>query len=107
MTELLALLVFAALVWFWLDGMTAREIAVNAARNACQSDGLQFLDDTVAFARLRLRRNAHGQLVPLRTYRFEFSDSGDNRLRGTVEMLGRRVETLDLENRWLEVRRPQ
>jgi hypothetical protein len=58
---------------------------------------LQFLDDTVAFARLRLGRDDAGRLRLRRTYGFEFSDTGDNRRQGAIVMLGARVESLQLE----------
>lgn len=107
MTELLILLVLAAAGWFWLDSMAVREIAVRTARNACREEGVQFLDETVALDKLGVRRNERGHLLPRRAYRFEFSDTGDNRLKGMVVVVGRRVETLDLEKRFLETHPPE
>lgn len=106
MLELFLIVFFLALGWFWLDGMTAREVAETAGKRACREAGVQFLDDTVAFAGLGFGRDEAGHLKPRRTYRFEFSDTGDNRLKGMVVMLGREVETLDLEHRFIEVRAP-
>jgi len=97
---------FAALVWFWIDTMAARETAEVAGKRACREAGVQFLDDTVAFAGLGFGRDGWGHLKLRRTYRFEFSDTGDNRLKGLVVMLGREVETLDLERRYIEVMTP-
>ena len=97
MTELILLAVFAALGWLWWDSMQAREAAVNAARAACNAEGLQFLDDTVGIASVKPARNAaDGRLLLQRTYDFEFSDNGDNRIRGSVVMLGRRVILLNV-----------
>ena len=42
--ELMLLCVLIGAVWFWLDSMKAREIGIQAARNACAEEGLQFLD---------------------------------------------------------------
>ncbi|MEW5942542.1 MAG: DUF3301 domain-containing protein [Pseudomonadota bacterium] len=106
MTELLVLIGLAAVGWFWLDSMAVREIAVRTARNACREEGVQFLDETVALDRLGVRRNERGRLLPRRAYRFEFSDTGDNRLRGMVVVVGRRVEMLDLEKRFTETHLP-
>lgn len=106
MTELLLILFFIALVWFWIDSMGAREQAELAGKRACREEGIQFLDDTVSFSGLGFGRDGYGHLKPRRTYRFEFSDTGDNRLKGMVVMLGREVETLDLEKRFLEVKAP-
>ena len=54
----------------------------------------------MALASLRLARNDHGQLVLRRAYRFEYSDTGDNRREGMVTLLGSRVETVRLGNVW-------
>lgn len=96
MTELILLGLFLALAWLWWDSMQAREAAVAAARTACEAENLQFLDDTVGIASLRPARNVDGRLLLQRAYDFEFSDTGDNRVRGSVVTLGRRVIMLRL-----------
>jgi len=83
--------------WFWFDSMRARETAVRRGRETCVSRGLLFLDDTVALDSLGFMRGARGRLMLRRTYRFEFSDTGNNRLRGSVVMAGARVEIVSLE----------
>ena len=89
-------LIFAA-IFLWVDSLRARERAVQAGRAACQRYSLQFLDDTVSFARIRLRRDADGQLKIARTYTFEFSDTGNNRRHGAIVMLGGELQDLQLE----------
>lgn len=84
-------------VLFWLDSLKARERAVKAGRSACERYSLQFLDDTVVFARLRLARNEDGELRVARTYTFEFSDTGNNRRQGAIVMLGGELQDLQLE----------
>jgi hypothetical protein len=96
MTELILLTLFIALSWLWWDSMQAREAAVSAALAACNAEGLQFLDDTVGIASVKPARNADGRLLLQRAYDFEFSDNGDNRIRGSVVMLGRRVTLLNI-----------
>jgi len=96
MTELILLALFIALAWLWWDSMQAREIAVAAARAACNAEGLQFLDDTVGIASIKPARNADGRLLLQRAYDFEFSDNGDNRISGSVVTLGRRVILLNV-----------
>ena len=91
----LVLIVLAAVLW--ADSLRARERAVAAGRSACQRYQLQFLDDTVSFARLRLGRDEGGQLKIARTYTFEFSDTGNNRRHGAIVMLGGDVADLHLE----------
>lgn len=98
--EILLLGVFGAAGWYWYVGMQAREQAVAVGRRACAEAGLQFLDESVALFRTRLARNGSGQLQFLRDYRFEFSDTGDNRRPGVVRMLGNRVEWVNLDGEW-------
>jgi hypothetical protein len=97
MWEIAALLLIAGAVFLWIDSLRARERAVAAGRAACKRYELQFLDDTVSVARLRLARDEEGQLRIARTYTFEFSDTGNNRRHGAVVMLGAQVQDLQLE----------
>jgi hypothetical protein len=99
MLEIFFLVLFAVLGWLWWDSMQAREAAVTAARAACEAEGLLFLDDTVGIAGVKPGRNAEGRLLLQRAYDFEFSDNGDNRVKGSVVMLGRRVMLLNLQLR--------
>ena len=83
--------------WFWLHSIRILEIAREAGRRACAREDLQFLDDTVASTKLRLARDTNGRRILRRTYRFEFSETGNSRLEGEVIMLGDRVETVTME----------
>ena len=69
----------------------------EVGRQACNKAGVQFLDDTVASTHLALARDASGRRILRRTYRFEFSETGNNRREGQVIMLGDRVETVSME----------
>ena len=97
MGEAIALVVIAAAALLWADSLRARERAVRAGRDACNRYGLQFLDDTVSFARMRLARDGDGRLKISRTYTFEFSDTGNNRRDGAIVMLGGELQDLQLE----------
>ena len=97
MWEALALLVIVLGAFLWADSLKARERAITAGRSACQRYQLQFLDDTVAFTRMRLARDDEGQVKIARTYTFEFSDTGNNRRHGAIVMLGAEVADMHLE----------
>jgi hypothetical protein len=97
MWEAAAILAFIAGTFLWLDSLRARERAVQAGKSACQRYDLQFLDDTVSFAKMRLARDEEGQLKIARTYTFEFSDTGNNRRHGAIVMLGGEMRDLQLE----------
>lgn len=89
--EVLSILSLAAIAWLWFDSLKAREAAIRAAREICNAEGVQLLDFTVSIAGLKLARDSHGQLALQRSYQFEYSDTGDNRLKGSVVMLGHRM----------------
>ena len=94
--ELLGLIVLAGGAWLWLDSLKARDGGIAAARAACNTEGLQLLDDTVSLASLRPVRNDDGRLLLRRVYNFEYSDTGDNRRNGSVVLLGHRVVLLNV-----------
>ena len=95
--SLLALLIITALGWFWLHSIRILELAREAGRRACAKEDLQFLDDTVASTKLQLARDDNGRRLLRRTYRFEFTETGNNRREGEVVMLGGRVESVTME----------
>jgi hypothetical protein len=97
MWEGAAIVLVVAGLLLWVDSLRARERAVKAGREACQRYDLQFLDDTVSFARIRLARDEEGQLKIARTYAFEFSDTGNNRRRGAIVILGASLQDVHLE----------
>jgi hypothetical protein len=97
MWEGFAILLIVVGALLWADSLRARERAVSAGRSACERYDLQFLDDTVSFARLRLARDEDGRLKIARTYTFEFSDTGNNRRHGAIVMLGGELQDLHLE----------
>lgn len=92
--ELVSLLLIGGLIWFWLDSLNARETGMEASRAACNAEGTQLLDDTVAIRSTSLARDEGGQMRIKRTYAFEYSDTGNNRRQGSVTLLGRRVIAL-------------
>lgn len=101
MTEIIVILLLAGVLWFIADSLKAREAAHAAARKACEEAGVQFLDDTVSQMRLKLARDNQGRAVVERWFRFEFSDSGDDRQQGTVRLKSNRVLEINLNRLWL------
>lgn len=94
--EIFGIFALGAVAWLWLDSLKAREIAIGAARAACAADGLMLLDATVAIASLKPVRDDDGRLRLQRAYDFEYSDTGNNRLKGGVVMLGHRVVIINV-----------
>ena len=96
-TSLLFLLLSAALGWFWFDSLRALELARNIGRQVCRDANVQFLDDTVSSIGLALVRDRSGRRVLRRTYRFEFSETGNSRLEGRLILLGSKIESVTME----------
>ena len=88
--DLLVVAVPAALIGLWWTGSRVRELAVGHARRACASQGVQFLDQSVALSRLTLERGG-GRAALRRVYAFEFTTHGEHRDGGTVTMRGQRL----------------
>jgi hypothetical protein len=96
-TALVLLIVAAAIAWFWQDSLAARERANAAAMEACSRLSLQFLDGTVAFARLQLTRGSQSLFTLRRTYVFDYTANSIERRQGFVVLTGRRVDTVGYE----------
>ena len=93
----LLLLLLIALGWFWFASLRALEIAREAGRQTCSNANVQFLDDTVSSIGLALARDLAGRRVLRRTYRFEFSETGNTRLEGRLILLGNQIESVTME----------
>ena len=87
----LGLLALGVLGWFWYDSLKAREVGIAGGRRACMADGLLFLDDTVSLESVRPVRDEDGRLCLQRVYGFEYSDTGNNRRKGSVTLVGHEV----------------
>jgi hypothetical protein len=93
-TALALLIIASALAWFWQDSLAARERANAAAIEACERLSLQFLDGTVAFARLQMVRGTSSLIRFRRTYVFDYTANSIERRQGFVVLTGRRVDTV-------------
>jgi hypothetical protein len=96
-TSWLFLLLLAACVWYWLDSLRALEFARSTGRRVCENADVQFLDDTVARVELRLVRDEFGRRVLRRTYRFEFSETGNSRREGLIVLLGHKLDSVTMD----------
>ncbi len=94
--ELVSLVVLGGLCWLWFDSLKARDAAIAATRRACESEGLLLLDDTVAIASLKPERDVEGHLKLRRVYEFEYSDTGNNRRKGSVAIRGSRILIINI-----------
>ncbi len=97
--ESFGLMLLGAATWLWMDSLKAREACLPAARRACEAEGLLLLDETVAIASIWPVRSEDGQLRLRRVYRFEYSETGNDRNKGSVTLQGHRVMAFSLRSR--------
>ena len=89
MPTLLILMVCVCLaVWWWSAARGAAERARLLGRRACETAGVQWLDQSVHASGLRLRRRDDGWLGLERSFHFEYSEDGQDRHIGRVVLLG-------------------
>ena len=91
--EIFLLIVVIAATWFWFDSITVREAAINTGRDLADRCDLQLLDETVACTRLRLGRDSRGRVQLMRTYDFEVSANGSDRLECNLVLLGNQLQS--------------
>lgn len=92
MPTLLLLMILGVLGFaLWNSARAAAERAEALGRNACESAGVQWLDQTVHASSLRLRRGHDGRLGLERSFRFEYSRDGHDRNIGKVVLRGDRL----------------
>ncbi|MEC9314275.1 MAG: DUF3301 domain-containing protein [Pseudomonadota bacterium] len=90
-------LILAVIAWLWWDSRGVAERATVAARAYCGNAGVSFLNDTVAWQKIRFKRNRAGRMNLQRTYFFEFASDMQQRYRGQIVMLGKKVESISLD----------
>ncbi len=89
MPSMLILMIVAAIgLALWSSARAAAERAEAVGRNACKTAGVQWLDQTVHANGLRLRRGRDGRLGFERSFRFEYSEQGDDRHVGRLVLRG-------------------
>jgi len=84
---ILLLLILAAIGWFWLSSLRAREMANEIGKTLCKRRGFQFLDETVALTRITLSRTEQGLRIK-RVYSFDYARAGYDRDRGWLMLVG-------------------
>lgn len=93
---MVVILLLAGGAWFWWDSRGTAEFATRMVRQYCQSAGVSFLNDTVSWQKIRLKRNRLGRIQIQRTYFFEFTSDVQRRYQGQIMVLGRQVESINL-----------
>lgn len=92
----LLMLFAAACAWLW-RGHGIRERALLLAKQHCAKLDIELLDGAVALRRLAWQRDARGHRRLARLYDFEFTVTGEQRLRGQISMFGQRLGSIELQ----------
>lgn len=95
--DLLVLVMMIAGIAYWLDAIRCKELAREAGKVACKRNELLFLDDTVVIVKVRLQRDIYGNMKLYREYKFEFTSDGENRYNGTISILGKLVQKVNMD----------
>ncbi len=83
---LLAILLFG--IVFWYISAKVHELALKAARDICQRENWQLLDDTVSLKKISLGRDSDGRVHFRRDYQFGYTQYHGERCEKTIVMLG-------------------
>ena len=98
MSAFILTILISLVAWFWANNMRARELALRLSAKACESVGVQFLDQTVSISRIGLGRDPSGTLNLQRVYSSEFTRDGVERWQGRVAMQGEHVKAIHLDH---------
>ena len=94
---MLLIIALCAGLLYWQQAMKCKEQALYAARKECKICGVQLLDQTVQQARISLSRDEQGRWRIWRVYRFDYTETGQERFSGTITLLGQKVLRIALE----------
>lgn len=84
-------------IYAWVSAQRSREYALKIASAECKRLELQLLDGNASLKAIKIQRNSRGNISLQRTYRFEFSATGEERYNGEVVLLGIVVQEIYLQ----------
>lgn len=94
--EIISLILLLGLAMLWFDSVQVRAKAIREVKEVCAIEGVQLLDESVSISKLTLDRDDDGHARIRRVYVFDYSDTGDNRRRGSIVMLGDTVQVVNI-----------
>jgi len=84
------------LALLWWHNLKIRDLALTHAKRMCKRESLQLLDQSVSFKSIKPVLYPKTLIAIERTYRFEFSSTGDERYIGTIKLRGQYLLGFDL-----------
>ena len=92
MPSFLILMIVGVIAFFiFTAARDAAELATRIGRDACKAAGVQWLDQAVHATGIRLRRHENGWLGLERSFRFDYSEDGQDRHIGRLVLFGDRL----------------
>jgi hypothetical protein len=85
-----------AFISFWWQSDKVKATALRHVYQYCKQQSLQVLDQTMVLNGLWFQRNDDGAIQLRRRYVFEFTSTGEERYRGSVEISGNRLQRITL-----------
>ena len=97
LTDLAWFVVLGTAAYIWWHGRGLKDKALTVVKRYCDEQQLQLLDEGVVLDKVRIARGESGLFCLRRRYRFEFSSTGDERYYGTLDLLGKRIQSIKLD----------
>lgn len=92
----------ASLAALWWHGQGIKAAALVHVKKYCEHYDIQLLDESLVLRKLWLSRNKEGVVRIQRTYFFEFTSTGEYRYRGTITLLGYKLQGVDAQTHHLQ-----
>jgi len=93
---LFGLIVLVLAAWYWNEARRIHEYAVTVVKESCRQHEVQLLDATIRLQSWRIYWDR--SIYIQRTYRFEISADGQQRLFGWIILHADRARELQLQN---------
>ncbi len=97
LTDLFFLVFLIALCSYFWSAQRIKEFAFRATKAHCQQMDVQLLDESIYLRGLWLKRDEEGKFRLWRSFNFEFTSTGDERYKGLIVLLGRRIQNIELD----------
>ena len=92
------LILLVLLIYIWYETLRLREYVLIKCQQVCRESHLQLLDHTIALTALSIKKHPGDGFSLHRCYGFEYSINGTERLRGYVDLAGRKILAVRLED---------
>lgn len=96
MSKVIAIIALGLIAYYWSYTQKLKACAVRGAKKRCNEAGVQFLDHTVVYHKMRWFKNASGQRRIQREYLFDFTSTGEQRYVGKVYLQAHHIASVDL-----------